>query len=145
MSKNRNQDLDFEDRDRIAFRVNDAFGPPERVEAHLAVSHLNQPSLSPIGADAGGFGESRSLCRLNQAGSPVPPGDDALTRILLWTLVEAGCLFYPIFSNTSARASGRPTLGQWPPGSSSGSTPSNSRAALRCHAGVIVRSSAQAI
>ena len=48
-------------------------------------------------------------------------------------------------SSTSARVSGRLTCGQCPPPNSMGSTPSHSRAALRCHAGVIVRSSAQTI
>src|SRR5262245_35998288 len=34
-------------------------------------------------------------------------------------------------------------MGQWPPGSSTGSTPSRSRATRRAHAGVAVRSSVQ--
>jgi hypothetical protein len=49
-----------------------------------------------------------------------------------------------ILSSTSASSSGRLTFGQCPLGSSIGATPSHSRAALRCHAGAIVRSSAQA-
>src|SRR5206468_8975334 len=63
----------------------------------------------------------------------------------LSTFLDDTVTYFSIPSKAPASASGRLTCGQCPPGSSIGSTPSNSRAALRCQPGVIVRSLEHAI